>query len=55
MSLILFLVVLVVIGVMVTLIPMDGTIKNVIIAIVCLCALLWLLQWFGVISIPKLR
>ena len=43
-----------------TYIPMDPTIKRIIVAVVVICVVLWLLQVFGVLSlmnapVPRLK
>jgi hypothetical protein len=47
---ILFLLVLVVVGVLLTVVPMDATIRNIVVAVVALLALFWLLSFFGVLD-----
>ena len=59
MPLIQIVIVLIVIGVLlwlVTLIPMQGTIKSILNAVVVICVVLWLLNVFGVLSyLPHIR
>lgn len=56
--------VIIVVGVLLwlatTYIPMDATIKRILIAVVVICLVLWLLQVFGVLSlvntpVPRLK
>jgi hypothetical protein len=64
MSLIGLVVVLIVVGVLLwlvtTYIPMDATIKKIIVAVVIICVVLWLLQAFGLlgaanrVTVPKI-
>ena len=53
MSLINLVIVLIVIGVLLYLavryIPMEGTIKNILVAVVVICVVLWLLNVFGLL------
>jgi hypothetical protein len=50
MSLIGLVVLLVIVGAVVALVPMDATIKRVIVVVVCLVVALWLLESFGLFS-----
>jgi len=43
-----------------TYIPMDATIKRILVAVVIICLVLWLLQMFGVLAlvntpVPRIR
>jgi hypothetical protein len=53
MSLVALCIVLIVIGVLLYLavryIPMEGTIKNILVAVVVICVVLWLLNVFGLL------
>ena len=53
MSLISLVIVLIVVGLLLWLavkyIPMEGTIKNILVAVVVICVVLWLLNVFGLL------
>lgn len=55
MSLIALVVFLLVVGAVIALVPMDPTIKQVIIVIVVLAVALWILDYFGVFNAGALR
>lgn len=55
MSLIMFVIVLVIVGVVLYLIPMDERIKKAIVVIALLVTIAWLLNFFGVVHIPMGR
>lgn len=58
MSIVGFLLILVVIGVVLAFLPMDARIKQILVAVVAILAVVWLLELFGVLSIgsfPTLR
>jgi membrane-anchored glycerophosphoryl diester phosphodiesterase (GDPDase) len=49
MTLLGMLLVLVVVGVFIALVPMDSTIRSIIVAIIALVVLFWGLEYFGVL------
>jgi hypothetical protein len=50
MSLVGLIVLLLIVGVIVGFVPMDGTIKRIIVAVVCLVVAIWLLDAFGLFN-----
>jgi hypothetical protein len=50
MTIVGLIVLLLIVGVIVGFVPMDGTIKQIIVAVVCLAVALWLLDYFGLFN-----
>jgi hypothetical protein len=55
MSLLTLIVLLIIIGVILAIVPMEARVKQIVIAIICIAVVLWLLQALGIWSGAGLR
>ncbi len=54
MSIVALLLILVLIGVVLTFLPLDPGIRRIIVAVVCILVVAWLLELFGILSFGTL-